>query len=247
MGKIRRFETTSFMLHMMAMGFMFLDHLWATVIPGNQWLTDVGRLAFPLFAFMLVEGYFQTRDLKKYVTRLFILALVSQIPFNLITAGRIINPFEQNVIWTFLIGILLIHLNEKAKEKKKTWLHIIVAIVTIGLGFILGSLAMADYYYAGVYIILVFYFFRGKKWWNYVGQVVFLTYIYLVLMQGLSYEVNLFGSTYYLAHQGLGIFAQIPIWLYRGKQGPYNKGIKFLYYSFYPVHMLILSLIAINM
>ena len=78
-----------------------------------------------------------------------------------------------------------------------------------------GLLLLVDYYYyAGVYIILVFHFFRGRKWWNFVGQIILLLYIYLGIMQGLSYEINLSGSTYYLVHQGLAIFAQIPIWLY---------------------------------
>lgn len=67
---------------------------------------------------------------------------------------------------------------------------------------------------------------------DFFGKTVLLLYIYLGIMQGLSYEIGLFGSNYYLTHQGLAIFAQIPIWLYRGKQGPYNKGLKYLYDGF---------------
>lgn len=65
MGNKKNIEITSFTLHILAMVFMLCDHLWATVVPGNDWLTDIGRIAFPIFAFMIVEGYFHTKSLKK--------------------------------------------------------------------------------------------------------------------------------------------------------------------------------------
>ena len=52
-------------LKLLAMALMFCDHLWATLLPGQQWLTNLGRLAFPIFAFQIVEGYFCTHDFKK--------------------------------------------------------------------------------------------------------------------------------------------------------------------------------------
>ena len=102
----------------MAMIFMLCDHLWATIIPGNDWLTNIGRLTFPIFAFLTVEGYFHTKDLKKYVKRLLIFALISEIPFNFIMGSSWFYPLHQNVLWTFLLAIWLIHLNEKVKSKK---------------------------------------------------------------------------------------------------------------------------------
>lgn len=241
MTKIKSFEVTSMGLHFLAMGFMLLDHTWATLIPDNQWLTNAGRLAFPIFAFMIVEGYFHTSNLKKYVKRLFGIALLSEIPFNIMTNSSLINPFEQNVIWTFLIGILLIHLNEKAREKNKPMISILVGLGTIVLGYVLGLLVMSDYYYAGVFIVLTFYFFRGRSLKNFIGQLIVLSYIYFSLMLGLAYEVEILGTTLWINQQGFALLAQIPIWLYKGKQGPYNLGLKRLYYYFYPVHMLILA------
>ena len=95
-------ETTSASLHIMAMAFMLCDHLWGTIIPGNDWLTCIGRIAYPIFAFMIVEGYFHTSNLKKYVKRLFIFALLSEIPFNLAMGSRLFYPIHQNVLWTSL-------------------------------------------------------------------------------------------------------------------------------------------------
>ena len=238
-----KLETTSMSLHIMAMLFMLCDHLWATVVPGNDWLTCVGRLAFPIFAFLIVEGYFHTSNLKRYVGRLLLFAVLSEIPFNLVMGSSIFYPLHQNVLWTFLIAILLIHLNEKTKAKGRFWLRLTVEVTSVLLAFILGLITMVDYHHAGVLTVLVFYFFRGRKWWNFLAQAILLAYINIEILSGYVYEVTLFGNTYYLVRQGLALLALIPIWLYRGKQGPHNKMLQYFYYAFYPVHLLILGLI----
>lgn len=238
-------ETTSTSLHIMAMLFMLCDHLWATIVPGNDWLTCVGRISFPIFAFMIVEGYFHTHNLKKYVGRLLIFAILSEIPFNLVVGSSLFYPIHQNVLWTFLIAILLIYLNEKAKSKGRIWIRIIAGVGSVFLAFILGLVTLVDYHYAGVLTVLVFYFFRGRKWWHFCGQILMLAYINIEILSGYAYEINLFGNTYYLVRQGLALLALIPIWLYRGKQGPHNKVLQYVYYAFYPVHLLILFLMGL--
>ena len=120
-----RFETTSATLHILAMAFMLCDHLWGTIVSGNEWLTCIGRLALPIFAFLLVEGYFHTKSLKKYAGRLFIFALISEIPFNLMMGGSLFFPIHQNILFSFLIALGLIHLNEKAKANGKISLRIL--------------------------------------------------------------------------------------------------------------------------
>ena len=237
-----KFEITSFTLHIMAMIFMLCDHLWGTIVQGNDWLTCIGRLTFPIYAFMIVEGYFHTKNLKKYVGRLLIFAILSEIPFNLAMGSRFFYPIHQNVLWTFLISIGLIHWNEKTKEKK-LWKRILVGFASILIGSIVGIITFVDYYHAGILMVLVFYFFRHKKWWCYFGQFICMWYINCDMLGGLQYEMNILGQTYFISRQGFALLALIPIWLYNGKQGYHSKTLQFIYYAFYPVHLLILGIL----
>lgn len=243
MKKSSFFEITSISLHIMAMVFMLCDHLWGTVIPGNDWLTCIGRLAFPIYAFMLVEGYFHTKSLKKYVGRLLIFALLSEIPFNLAMGSRMLYPVHQNVLWSFLIAIGMIYWNEKAKRSGKMWKRVLVGLGTVVIGSVLGLLTMVDYYHAGILMVMTFYFLRGRKWWNYAGQLVCLWYINLEVLGGLSYQWTLFGREIWVSQQSFALLALIPIWLYRGRQGYHSKALQYTYYAFYPVHLLVLGLI----
>ena len=102
-------------LHIIAMALMLMDHLWATLLPAQDWLTCAGRLAFPIFAFMTVEGYFHTRNLKRYALRLLLFALLSEVPFDLMYGGTWFYPVHQNVIWTLLLGLLGVHLMEAVR------------------------------------------------------------------------------------------------------------------------------------
>ena len=237
-----RFETTSTMLHIMAMIFMLCDHLWGTIIPGNDWLTCIGRIAFPIFAFMIVEGYFHTRNFKNYVKRILIFALISEIPFNFAMGSSFFYPIHQNVLWSFLISLGFIHWNEKVKDQT-LWKRVFVAALTILLGYIVGIITFVDYYHAGILTVLTFYFFRQRKWWSYVGQFACLYYINIEILGGFMYEITLFGNTFFLMRQGLALLAFIPIWLYKGRQGYHNKILQAAYYWFYPVHLLILGVL----
>ena len=241
----KRFEISAMTLHILAMLLMLCDHLWARIVPGNQWLTCLGRLAFPIFAFMIVEGYFHTGNLRRYVLRLFVFALLSEIPFNLMYSSSVVYPFHQNVIWTLLMGLGCIHLNELVAKRGKLWLRILVGVITVSAGWLFGTLAMVDYYGVGVVTILTFYFFRRRKWWCLLGQIIVLYYLNVEMLGGLYFEINILGSTVNLVQQGLALFALVPIWLYRGSQGHHSKLFQYVCYGFYPLHMLILYFLSL--
>lgn len=243
MSKKRNFEITAAILHIFAMALMLCDHMWAMLLPAQEWLTCIGRAAFPVFAFLLVEGYFHTHDLRRYLLRLLAGALLSEIPFDLMYGGSAFYPYHQNVLWTFLLSLLLVSLIEKARARFKP---VAAAAASAGLallGFLLGYGAMVDYYGAGVLMVLVFYFFHKRTWKNFAGQVICLYFLNVKLLGGYYYTISAFGHELEIVQQGLALLALLPIWLYRGKQGYHSRGFQVLCYMFYPIHMLILFVV----
>lgn len=239
----KNFELTAAVLHIIAMTLMLMDHLWATLLPAREWLTCAGRVAFPIFAFMAVEGYFHTRSFKKYILRMLLFAVLSEIPFDLMYGGTWFYPVHQNVLWTFLLGLLGVWLMEQVRKKGKTWMYLLVCVLVVPAGLVLGTLCMVDYYGVGVLTVFVFYFLHERKWWCFLGQLAALYWLNVELLGGLMYPVQLFGMEFELCQQGLALLALIPIWLYRGRQGYHSKPFQYLCYAFYPVHMLLLVVV----
>lgn len=228
-------------LKVIAMIFMLLDHMWATIIPDNQWMTNIGRLAFPIFSFLIVEGFLHTSDFKKYLKRLLLFALISEIPFNLIYTGSFVFPFHQNVMFTLLLGLLCINEIDKIKNNRNLKV-IIKGMLKILLFLLAGLIGFVDYGVTGILTIIIFYIFRNFKF-AWLGQLISFILLYIVFFKGQSIIINIFGMEYFLPLQALCILALIPIWMYNGKRGIKNKALKYGFYLFYPVHMLLLYLI----
>lgn len=226
------------------MAFMLCDHLWATFFPAAEILTCIGRMAFPIFAFMIAEGYSHTSDVKKYIRRMFIFALISEIPFDLLTEGTVFFPFHQNVLWTFLIALISMQLIDRAENIAKPWVRYPLIILTVSGGWLVGTVAMTDYFGAGVLTVLVFRFFRRRDIKCFLMQLVCLAVINIGMLGSLYYEISFGGLfTVDIVQQGLALFALIPIWLYNGTQGHHSKAFRYICYGFYPAHLLILYLL----
>ena len=235
-------ELTSAGLHILAMAFMLLDHLWFTLVPGNDWMTCLGRLAFPIFAFMLAEGFFRTRSRKKYALRLLTGALISEVPFNLMCSGRLLYPIHQNVLWTFLLSFGLMAWLERGKTAP-AWQQALRFGAAFLTGLLVGTLTMVDYYGYGIAMVLLFWLFRGDSWYHRAGQLAGLVWINILLMGGLVYEFTFLGRLWSIPQQGFAVLALIPIWCYRGRKGYSGRWFQYLCYAFYPAHMLILYLV----
>lgn len=243
MAQKSNLQISSAGLHILAMSFMLCDHSWAMLFPAAEWLTCIGRIAFPIFAFMVVEGFFHTHNLRRYLLRLLIWALLAEIPFNLMYGGSIFYPYHQNVLWTFLLSLLIISLIEKCKTRFHTLLTVLISAGLAVSGFLIGYAAMVDYYGVGVLTVLTFYAFRNRTWINRLLQFLCLYFLNVKLLGGLYYEFEIFGYTIEIVQQGLALLALIPIWLYRGKQGHHSKTFQYFCYAFYPVHMLLLFVV----
>ena len=233
-------ELTSFGLHLLAMGLMLCDHVCLALMPDRLWMTCVGRLAFPIFAFLVAEGFVRTRSRARYARRRLVFALVSEVPFDLLAAGRLVYPLRQNVLWTFLIALGCMQLLEWAKADSRPAARLVVSAGTVLVGFLAGTACMVDYFGPGVWTVLVFYFFRGDGWRQRLGQLLCLLFLNGWLLAG---QTVLPGGLA-LPIQAFAVLALPFIWLYRGRQGPHGRAVRWLFYGFYPAHLLVLAAAA---
>ena len=123
------------------------------------------------------------------------------------------------------------------------WLTWPIIIIIALVDYLLGTIAMVDYFGAGVLTVLTFYIFHERKWWCFLGQLVCLAILNIRVIGGYFYSISLAGYEFQIVQQGFALLSLIPIWLYHGEQGYHSKGFQYVCYAFYPVHLLLLYLI----
>ena len=247
---------TGFTLKIIALISMFCDHFGDAFIKHFTFLNLIGRIAFPIFAFQISEGFIHTKNIKKYFFRMGIFALISQIPFSLFSTKFLnASPFSLNVFFTLSIGLLGICLfdyitkmykscvnepninkvssNTKEIKLKQFLSNFIGFIIVILLAYI-AELLNTDYGFWGVIIVLMFHVLKGKK------LATFLIFLALCIIH---YLPELILSNFHIAYISLSLCTFLPIIFiseYNGKQG---IKIKYLLYLFYPLHLILLYLI----
>lgn len=208
------FGLDSFALKCIALLTMLIDHVGAILYPDIMILRIIGRISFPIYAFLVAEGFFHTKNVKKYMQRLLVFAIVSEIPFDLALTGKILEFGHQNVFFTLFAGLGLLELYSRQSSMAERIICILV-ITTC------GDLFRSDYGAWGILMIFCFYAFREKRW----------------LKLALVSAINVFAFGWI---QSYAVFACIPIALYNGKKG---AGMKYVFYSIYPLHLLLLYMI----
>ena len=177
-------------------------------------LLKFGRFAFPLFAFLLVVGFEHTRNKKKYGISLFILALLSEIPFNLMVGHGLLSQ-PHNVIFTLLIGFVAMCSLEYFKEKP------LISFLSIVSLFLVSKYLQADYHVLGFIVILLMYGLRKEKIIRCIATPIVLPMKVMVFL------------------------SMLLTFLYNGKRGFIRTPfLKYCFYAFYPVHMLVIYLLA---
>lgn len=232
-----KFGLSSAALRYLAILLMLSDHIWlALVKPYLFWMTCVGRLAFPVFAFLIAEGFYHTSDRRRYALRLLLGGLISEIPFNVFTASNFQNPNHQNVMFTLLFGLLALWVCRWAREKGGAGPCVLSCAVFAALYVLADSLRM-DYGGPGVTVVVMFGLLRGvrlEKLW----QVLCLS----VLCYWMPSRTLAVG-TFAFPIQNLAVLALLPIWLYNGKPGLKNKTLQYGAYLFYPFHLGVLAIL----
>lgn len=171
----------------------------------------IGRWAFPIFCFLLVEGFLHTSNRLRYALRLFLFALLSEFPFDWALFNTTITWEYQNVYFTLLIGLLTIWGIECLQEHAESF-HLPLCLLTIAAGCLLAWVLRTDYDYKGVILIVLLYIFRFQP-----------------LLRTLTGCLSLYW-------EAPACIAFIPIAFYNGKRG---LRLKYFFYLFYPLHLLI--------
>lgn len=192
-------------------------------------MRSLGRLAFPLFCLLIAEGVYHTRHRLRYVLSLWLFALISEIPYDLAFYGTYYDPSGQNVYFTLAAAVtahmLAIHLHTK-------WHKIFPYLIAFGFTYWIR----ADYGTTG--ILLLFFFFYGRKWMKMIAGSA-------KILQGL---INLSGTGSLLIPES--ILSVLPFLLllssYNGKRGGSLWKNKYVYYAFYPAHLLMIGLVKIG-
>ena len=234
-------------LKIIAMISMLIDHIGASIIENgvlpkvssdsvisgnvaalhtyNVWygvdmvMRFIGRLAFPVFCFLLIEGFLHTRDWKKYTLRLLAFGFISEIPFDLAFHRRFFDFSYQNVFFTLLLGVLVMAGMQYFEKKSELSIALnysgqaVVVIVGMSAAFLMRT----DYGAFGVFVIAGLYFLRKQEAWQ-----------------------TVFGCVAF-CWEFTAPLAFIPIRMYSGKRG---MDLKYVFYAFYPVHLLILGLLT---
>ncbi len=248
---------------------MTLDHIGC--IYGTVWLRMVGRLALPIFAFLIANGFKHTSSVKNYALRLFAFAAVSEIPFDLFASGEISfvkfsgilpNLRLDNVFFTLLLGLGFLYFHGLYKKRGFKYAPLFSVITFIALGSI-AAYVSTDYGAVGVAWVALFGIFDVRKGcrnkiFAFLGGILLASWKHITTFVAAKTGINFalyFGVNFFLfstpgmAMQPLAALALIPILLYNGKSGAprsnaVKTAVKYGFYLYYPLHLLVLYFIA---
>ncbi len=230
---------------------MFLDHLGYCI--GFTPFRMIGRISFPLYVFLIINGYLHTKNRLYYAARIGVMALISQLPFSLFETGKLLSP-KLNVMFSLLLVLLAVWAADTLSKNKRTkYFALLPALVIVVLT--LFEVIPVDYGPRGVLLGLVFWYFKDKPVFLWVGSFL-ATFLYPLLLIAKFCLFALLGQAIPFPVPDSWTLIQlfsllcIPfIQVYNNQAGykPQNpvaaKALQYGFYWFYPVHILVLALI----
>ena len=250
------------MLKLVAVFTMFLDHaasgileyylqyvplnndVWELLYRINSDLRVIGRIAFPLFCFLLIHGFIHTHSRLKYAGNLLLFALLSELPFDFLFYDGI-DFAHQNVFWTLLIGLLMIWALEAVNQTNiKMILKYAASLPVIAAGIKMSMVLNADYAWTGVLLILGLYLFRKKK--GLQCTIPFVVFFIARVFRNVELGYYSFGIQ--VIRETFKLYWSIVIsafMILRCNEKRYIRKGKYFFYAFYPVHISILYLIRV--
>lgn len=205
---------------------MLLDHIGATIVP-QMGLRIIGRLAFPIYCFLLAEGISHTKNPQKYALRLLIGALLSEIPFDLLFFGEL-TLTNQSVMVTLLLGFLMAMWTKKRGK----------ILLPFAVCFFAAELLGTDYGGIGVALVGLFVV-SAEKNNKFLIQLVGMA-VLMLLMGSVEVSVGIVN----VPIQMFALLAMIPIYFYSGRKRTNSIWMQRVFYLFYPVHLAVLLLIV---
>lgn len=248
-AKRQGFEITGTGLKIIAVITMLIDHIAVGIVANMvrtgiepfsfiqtidlyRLMRNIGRMAFPIYCFMLVEGFIHTRNVKKYALRLLFIAVISEIPFDLVSNDTFFTLEYNNVLWELLLGLIVLYAIAEIEKNQLTSNHtnfFRCAVVLVGM--VIAYFTNLDYGEAGICCIGAMY-----SYYNYnkdkLGRITAFA-IGVLILTVLSSKT-----------EAWAFLMLIPMYYYEGNRGLDNRALRLFFYLFYPVHLLILALIA---
>ena len=243
---------SSFVIKIIAIISMIFDHASDAIIGHFSFFNLIGRIAFPLFCFQLVNGFKHTKNIYKYMLRLIIFGIISQIPFSIFIYFYSGSFTTLNIFFTLALGLLAIYLLDKLPNNLK-FIGILIDILIIAL----AEIIKVDYGWFGVALILCIYLFYKERN-GYDKEIIKNTdninilnklknnYLFTIIFFLLCFikYCNLFSnvSSIIVWEQILFTFSPIIVMLlYNGKKG---SSLKYFFYAFYPIHLAIFAFVS---
>ncbi|MEF9840731.1 MAG: TraX family protein [Lachnospiraceae bacterium] len=203
----------------------FSDEQFAVLLKLVEGCHIIGRIAFPLFCFLLVEGFLHTHNLKKYILQLGIFAVLSEPIYDLAVAEKIFSMKQQNVLFTLLLGIITLAIIKKCKENIPC--TIMITIISSLLSFVLHL----DGWYYGILLIVTLYVFHNRNITKYTLAIV------IMFLCGLDFSLKALLDPYFIT----AACSLIIVNFYSGERG---IKLKYFFYAFYPIHLIAFYMLA---